>query len=171
MDKVRLYYPLNRFVGKSNFTGRSIKDKIGRKLGYWQLRLTEIQKEHNIDRTRKHSEIVFYKGDQWFSIPHDFVLYILKNKVKILRTYFLTNAPDEIFLPTLAMNSDFKHRIKNDCLRMIDWNRGNPYEFRYSDLEELRCTDKFFVRKVSFEKDPELINALSDMIHEQNDKE
>ena len=166
LDKIRYYYPLLAFVGKGEFRGNTIKDKFGRKLGYWQLRLTEIQRDNKVDRTRKHKGITFYKGDQWFSITHDFVEAILEKKNKILRSYFWTDGADEIFIQTLAMNSIFAKRVKNSSLREIDWQKGTPYEYRYSEIEELKSSENLFVRKVSFERDPNLIDALTKHIHD-----
>lgn len=164
--KIQFYYPLLRLVGKCQFTGSGIKDKIGRKLAHWQLRLTEFQNTHNVDRTRKYNDIVFYKGDQWFSITHDFAKYVLRYKCQIIRMFFWTNCPDEIFISTLAMNSPYKNRIKNQSLRRIDWERGNPYEFCLKDIGELRKSNDLFVRKVSYERNPDLVEALIKHIHE-----
>lgn len=165
--KVKMYYPLLRFVGKGALTGNGLRDKLSRKLGYWQSSLNAFQEKHNVDRTKKSAGAVFYKGDQWFTITHDFALYILENKSRILRTYFLTNGPDEIFMQTLAMNSRFANRVKNDSLRQIDWLRGNPYEYRLTDLDELKASDKLFARKISYYVDPELVDSLSRYIHEK----
>ena len=44
---------------------------------------------------------------------------------------------DEVFLHTLAWNSDFKDSILNDALRYIDWKRGRPYTFRVEDFDAL----------------------------------
>ncbi len=167
-DKIKLFYPFHRFVGKGFFDGNSSRDKVGRKLAYWQLRLTEIQKAHNINRIKKYN-IKFYKGDQWFSITHDFAEYVLGKQKEIIRMYFLTDAPDEIFMPTLAMNSVFAERVMNDSLRLIDWQRGTPYEFRLSDLDELKSSEAFFARKISFENDPILVEALIEHLHKMKE--
>ncbi len=162
--KLKIYYPLLGIVGKGYFEGNSLKAKIGRKLGIWQRSLDHYQEAHNVDRTRKNKDIVFYKGDQWFSITHDFAEYVLKHKSQILKTYSMTNGPDEIFMATAAMNSSFSHRVVNNSFREIDWERGTPYEFKLSDLEELKSSDKLFARKILYSKEPELVEALSEYI-------
>ena len=160
MFKLKYYYPLLRFVGKGVFKGTSLRDKMGRKLGYWQLRLTEIQEKKNIDRTKKHPDIDYYKGDNWFSIPHDFAIYILSLEKEIMKLFGLTAGSDEIFMQTMAMRSKFSDRVENNCLRKIDWNRGTPYEFTYEDLSELLESDAFFARKISYERQPLLVETL-----------
>ncbi len=165
--KIQFYYPLLRFVGKGDFTGNSINAKFGRKLAYLQLRLTELQNSHKVDRTRKYRDDFFYKGDQWFSITHDFATYVLNFKKQIMRMYFITDCPDEIFLSTLAMNSPYKERIMNKSLRKIDWERGQPYEFELSDLEELKESQDLFVRKVSYNRNSDLVEALIRYIHKE----
>ena len=166
--KLKIYYPLLRFVGKGDFVGNGLRDRLGRKLGYWQSLLNDFQESHNFDRIKKYRNVVFYKGDQWFTITHDFASYVIENKNRILKTYYLTNGPDEIFMQTLALNSKYAARVNNNSLRHIDWLRGNPYEYRMTDLDELKSSDKLFVRKISCSTDPELVEALSKYIHESN---
>ncbi|MCR5747048.1 MAG: beta-1,6-N-acetylglucosaminyltransferase [Lachnospiraceae bacterium] len=165
LKKIRLYYPLMRYVGKGVFEGNTIHDKIGRKLGYWQLRFTEIQEDHHVDRTRRYKDLVFYKGDQWFTITHDFAQYVLSRKREILWTYFLTDGADEIFLSTLAMNSGFACKVKNTSLREIDWKRGEPYEYTKDDLDMLKSSNALFARKISYDNSPELVEGLINHLH------
>ena len=79
--------------------------------------------------------------------------------------YRLTNASDEIAINTLAMNSGFSRSVNGISLRNIDWFRGNPYEFKVSDLNELKNSDEFFARKISFNDEPLLVNMLIENIH------
>ncbi|MCR5670824.1 MAG: beta-1,6-N-acetylglucosaminyltransferase, partial [Butyrivibrio sp.] len=151
MYKLRRFYPLLRFVGKD-----------GKRFGYRQTRLNEFQDRHGIDRTAKYRDITWYKGDQWFSITHDFSVYLLSRRKDIMKMFYLTNGPDEMFVQTIAMNSEFAERVKNDSLRKIDWRRGSPYEFTYNDLEELKGAKELFARKLSYEKEPELLKAVLD---------
>ena len=165
MVKVQFYYPFLKFVGKSTPKGRGIRDKIKRKFGYWQQRLLEIQRDVGIDRTKVHKNIVFYKGDNWFSITHDLVEYLLAHQSKIYSLFFWTNGPDELFIQTLAMGSFFSDRVRFNSLREIDWGRGEPYEYTINDLELLIKSDALFVRKISYERNPELVEALKLYLH------
>ena len=161
--KLKYYYPLIRFVGKGYFSGRGIKNRILRRLGYWQMDLQNFQERIGIDRLD--GSFVNYKGDQWFSITHDFAGYILANRRQILRRYRLTSGPDEFFIPTLAMHSDFADRVRNNSLREIDWKRGTPYEYTIDDLNMLKNSKALFARKISYDNDPALVDALIEHLH------
>ena len=158
--KIKYYFPLLWIVGKGGFTGPGKKQKILRKIGDYQDRLLKLQKKLGVDRTKKYKNLVFNKGSKWFSITHELAEYVLTQKRSILKMYRLTNAPDEIFLSTLVMNSKFKDRVKSDSLREIDWERGDPYEYRMSDIEELKGSKNLFARKVSYDREPGLVNEM-----------
>ncbi len=80
----------------------------------------------------------------------------------------MTNGPDEFFVPTLVMNSKFAGRVVNTSLREIDWDRGQPYEYTIEDLKMLESSDNFFARKLSYDKNPELVDALIEFLHGKN---
>ena len=102
-------------------------------------------------------DVRLYKGPNWFSITDSFLSYVIKHKASILKRFNHTLCPDEIFLQTELMNSDFKDFIYdiNDqfhsCMRLIDWHRGSPYVWRSKDFEELMSSDRLFARKFSSE--------------------
>ena len=58
------------------------------------------------------------------------------------------------------MNSKYKESIDNNCLRYIDWHRGNPYIFQITDFDELCKSDKLFARKFSYERYPEIVKKI-----------
>ncbi len=161
--KIRYYYPLMRIVGKGEFDGPGKKKALLRKFGEWQWWLVKFQERKGINRLK--DDVTYYKSSQWFSITHDFVEYILANKNRILRKYRLTNTPDEFFVIDLAMNSHFAGRVKNNNLREIDWERGTPYEYTCDDLERLEASDAFFARKISFDRNPDLVKGLICHLH------
>ncbi|RHL12616.1 MULTISPECIES: beta-1,6-N-acetylglucosaminyltransferase [Bacteroides] len=110
-------------------------------------------------------EVEFRKGSQWFSITHNFCLYLLKKKPFVLRRFRYTLCPDEIFVQTLLWNSPFKKNIYNiednniGSMRLIDWNRGDPYTWKIQDYTELVNSDKLFARKFSSQEE-ELIKLI-----------
>ncbi len=159
--KIKYYYPLMRWLGRGEFPGPGKKKALLRKLVYYNWQFLETQRKHGIDRTKKYPDIEFVKGDNWCSITDDFARFLISKEKTILKMYRFTNAPDEIYLPTLAYNSKYRNRIAGSSLRHIDWNRGNPYEFQNADVDELK-NDKnsFFARKVSFSNQPELVRNL-----------
>ncbi len=163
--KIKYYYPLMRWVGRGYFEGPGKKRAFLRKMVQFNWWLVDRQREHGVDRTKKHPDIQFVKGDNWCSITDDFARYVVANERQILDMYRFTDAPDEIYLQTLAVNSDFKSRIAGESLRLIDWKRGNPYEFVYTDLAELKNTETaLFARKISYVNEPQLVRGLMEHI-------
>ena len=110
-------------------------------------------------------EVEFRKGSQWFSITHNFCLYLLEKKSFVLQRFRYTLCPDEIFVQTLLWNSPFKKNIYHieenhiGSMRLIDWNRGNPYTWKMQDYTELTNSDKLFARKFSSQEE-ELIKLI-----------
>lgn len=121
-----------------------------------------VQKMVHFDRKQ---EVEFRKGSQWFSITHNFCLYLLEKKPFVLRRFRYTLCPDEIFVQTLLWNSSFKKNIYNiednniGSMRLIDWNRGDPYTWKIQDYTELVNSNKLFARKFSSQEE-ELIKLI-----------
>ena len=139
-----------------------------RKFVGFQYKFMLYQEKHGIDRLKKLEGMEFYKGHQWFSITHNLAEYIIQNERKLQKIYHLTNGSDEIAIPTLAMNSVFHDRVKDSELREIDWLRGSPYEYTLDDLEELKNSKAFFARKISYNREPLLVNKIIEHIHDTN---
>ncbi len=164
-DKVKYSYPLLKYVGRGDSKGNGIRNKLVRKLGYYQWKYTEYQRKRGTDRTKRFTGIRIYKGIQWFSITHDFAEYLIAKEPLIKKMFRLSNGPDEFFVPTICMNSEFKDRIKNYAFRQIDWIRGGPYSYTYADHDELVSCDAFFARKVSYNNEPLLVEKILEKIH------
>ena len=119
-----------------------------------------------IDRTRLNPDIQFKKGGAWFSLTEDFVQYILSKEEWIMSTFQSTYCCDEVFLQTLLWNSEYRDRLfcpgegESESMRLIDWNRGNPYVFRKNDFEELISSKCMWARKFDDEVDSEIIDLL-----------
>lgn len=43
---------------------------------------------------------------------------------------------------------------------VIDWDRGNPWVWKYADLEQLKASPCMFARKFDIEKEPELVHEI-----------
>lgn len=161
MYKVQYYFPLMRFVGRGYHDGPGKKKAFLRWLTTQEWKNIDRQRARGVDRTKKYPGITFYKGDNWFSIPDDFARYLVANKRQIKKMFSMTNGPDEFVMQTMALNSQFKERVKNESLRAIDWKRGNPYEYKLEDYNELIEKKEFFARKISYVNEPLLVNKLS----------
>ena len=171
MYKVQYYFPLMRFVGRGYHDGPGKKKAFLRWLTTQEWKNIDRQRARGVDRTKKYPGITFYKGDNWFSIPDDFARYLVANKRRIKKMFAMTNGPDEFVMQTMALNSQFKERVKNESLRDIDWNRGNPYEYKLEDYNELIEKKEFFARKISYVNEPLLVNKLSQKLTGKCDKQ
>lgn len=146
--KVSRYYFLTRHLKRSHSPWHAVAAPLH------NLALL-VQKAFGL---RRRHEVEFRKGAQWFSITHGFCRYLIGHKDFVLRRFRHTLCPDEIFVQTLLWNSPFRNRIYNaeddntGNMRLIDWQRGNPYTWRDEDWEELRQSDKLFARKFSGEQ-------------------
>lgn len=99
---------------------------------------------------------VFSKGCNWWSITTYLAENLVKEKYSILSKYRYTLCADEIFLQTFVMeNVLFSQKLYdvNDeyrgCLRLVDWERGNPYVWKKEDINTLLSSPALFARKFS----------------------
>ncbi len=120
---------------------------------------------------RRHAKTEFKKGSVWVSITEEFCTYLVGRKQHILKSYRKMLCADEIFLQTELWNSPFRKNIiltgdlSEESLRLIDWERGNPYVWQDKDLEELKQSDCLFARKFSA-ANSQLIQGLQDFTKE-----
>ncbi|MDO4967207.1 MAG: beta-1,6-N-acetylglucosaminyltransferase [Candidatus Saccharibacteria bacterium] len=137
-----------------------------------------LQKIFKVDRSY-HSYHSYQYGAQWFSITSDFAEYVLSKKAEIKRKFRYTNCCDEVFLQTILINSRFKDSLYlkdfsdnyNSIMRLIDWNRGNPYVFRVDDFKELANSKMMFARKFDEAIDWRIIDKLYNYIMEKKREE
>jgi len=158
-DRVKYYYPLQRL----NIRNRALRTGL--------RRATILLERPFVNRCRGYGEnFIWQKGSQWWSITHDFAVYLLSREDWIRKTFRSTFCSDEIFTQTVIMNSPFRSTLFTEeasddhrsCLRYIDWTRGKPYCFRDSDTEELLHTgeDYLFARKFNYATDPRVVDTL-----------
>jgi len=148
------------------------QDLIGRDaspLRYRQQQILEKQRKLNIQRNKN---IAFQKGTHWFTISDELIKYVLSKKKWISKVFSFTLCADEIFLQTVIINSEYKKRLyysKFDdnyraVCRLIDWKRGEPYVYRYTDVDEIRNSPMLFARKFNCEVDREVIEYIAEKI-------
>lgn len=156
--KVRYYYLFNEHL----------KDKHS-----WKHRLTTpvrkislvIQKALFLRRRGKRD---WRKGSVWVSITEDFCAYLVSRMPQVLALYRYLLCADEIFLQTELWNSPFRERVElsgsleEESMRLIDWQRGYPYVWKYEDVDELRQSSCLFARKFSG-NDTRLLEAVTQM--------
>lgn len=99
----------------------------------------------------------FSKGCNWWSITGKLAKAVVAHKDEIACLYRYTLCSDEIFLQTFISqhSDDFVIYDNKDeyrgCLRLIDWERGNPYVWKPEDIDELMASEALFARKFSEE--------------------
>ena len=149
----------HKFYGKAG----SAKDILG-------ALSAKSQKLLGVDKTKKYGDIIFQKGRNWFSITHGLAKLVVEKESWIQEVFGHSVCGDELFLQTVARNSEFADKICNPNTmptvpdtRHIDWERGsnnNPYIFRESDYEELMNSSALFARKFDLNIDKKIVEKL-----------
>lgn len=149
----------HKFYGKAG----SAKDILG-------ALATKGQKILGVDKTRKYGDIIFQKGRNWFSITHGLAKLVVEKEDWIWDVFSQSVCGDELFLQTVARNSEFADKICNPNTmpeipdtRHIDWERGcnnNPYIFRENDYEELKQAKSLFARKFDLNVDKKIVEKI-----------
>ena len=131
---------------------------------------TKLQRFMGINRLKNEENVIFQKGRNWFSITHGLAKLVVDKEEWIRRIFEKTVCGDEVFLQTVARNSEYAEKICNPNTmpeipdtRLIDWARGNnnnPYLFRETDLEELKNSSALFARKFDLNIDKKIVEKL-----------
>ena len=156
LSRVKYYH---RYYGKAG----SLKDILG-------AMETKMQKLLGVNRLKFEKNTVFQKGRNWFSISHGLAKLVVEKEDWIRRVFAKTVCGDELFLQTIARNSEYAEKICNPNTmpeipdtRLIDWGRGsnnNPYVFRETDYEELKSSKALFARKFDLTIDKKIVEKL-----------
>lgn len=176
-NRVQYYYPFQNFEFQWNFTKKHPVKKI------WNTFFIPLQRLFRVNRC-KNMKIGY--GSNWFSITDDFVKYILDNEHEIQKTYKYSFCADEIFIQTLAINSQFTDRIflkkgindkisdRQGNLRYINWWNGNPHIWTSNDKDELlqaRDRGYLFSRKFDIDIDKKIIDFIVKIVFTESENE
>ena len=155
LQRVRYYHfapgrrnLFNRFITKAETV-------IGRMLGINRIKGKKIQ-----------------RGSQWFSVTGEFAKYLISQKSFVFKQFKHTFIPDEFFVQTVMINSDFaknlhSKKFDNDhraCMRYIDWTRGHPFVFTSGDYDELMNSGCLFARKFSISQDDKIVKKITSTV-------
>lgn len=144
-----------------NLRGKSFLAKC-EKILHWGI--TQTQKVLRIKRSTREFPVLV-KGANWCSLPQDAVEYILSKEIYIRKRFKYTYAADEVYKAIILYNSPFRERFYNTeeeyegCMRLVDFKRGNPYEWQMKDWDEIVASDKLIARKF-IAKNMDLINRI-----------
>lgn len=122
-----------------------------------------IQKLFSINRI-KTNPYSLYKGSNWFSITHDFAIYLLGKQHQIFKYFGYSIGADEVFLQSIIMSSEYAESAFLDNLRYVDWSEsdlpGAPKTLGMQDYDSILNSGKLFARKFSTHKDEKVILRL-----------
>lgn len=135
---------------------------LGKILTGMDLISIDIQKMLRIDRLK--GSLKIYKGSNWFSITDNFVSYLLSREEEINKLVKYSLCADESFIQTIIMDSPFKNSLAETNMRLIDWERGEPYTYQLGDFPELLNSDMLFARKFDEKNDFKIVQELSNHI-------
>ena len=106
-----------------------------------------------MDRVRSYGREILC-GSQWVSVTDAFVKYLLSNEEEIREFFFQGVAADELYKQTICRNSEFYEKVyPGGSMRLIDWERGDPYTWTENDIDEITRSDAMFIRKVTQKND------------------
>lgn len=160
MDRISRYY-----FGQNN---RNEKKTTLRLLHVLDLIINDLL-PRLIPAQRKRTTLftTFYGGSGWWSLNRHTVGWLLayfKSHPKALRFFKTVYIPIECTFHTILINSELKKTVCNDNKRYIDWSRskmGSPTVFDELDYIMLKESNKFFARKIDFEKGRRLYEMFS----------
>lgn len=124
-----------------------------------------LQRALGVDRIK---DLKVQRGSQWFSVTGDFAKYLVSQKSFVFKQFKNTVIPDEFFVQTVMINSDFAENLYSKsfdddhaaCMRCIDWTRGHPYTFKSEDYDELMNSGCLFARKFSMLEDKKIVKRI-----------
>ena len=148
------------------------KDLIGRKRGLVPGLLRRANdgfiKLQKLAGFKRPQRIPPYKGTNWFSITDDLAQYVVSQDALVKKQFYYSHCADEVFLQSLAMAAPCRDTIINNCLRAIDWDRGDPYVFRQEDVEDLLASPNLFGRKFDSSVDAPAIDQIAAHLSSRN---
>lgn len=157
LDRIKYYYFFQQILGRET----SI-------LFYPLYRMNDLflslQKKLHINRLKKR-KLNITKASQWISIDNDLMSLILSQKKTVHKLFKFSLCSDELFVPTIIDNSEFRDCICEDYKRLIDWKRGGPYTFTSEDYNEIVTSNNFFVRKLDEKKDFKIVEKIYDYVN------
>jgi hypothetical protein len=156
-DRIQYFYFLQEKIGHQR--GRNVLYQLNRV----SLKLQELLGINRIKTTKP----FFRKGCTWFSITHNLANFVVSQEEMVRKVYKYTQCADEIFIHTLAWNSDFRENIQDNSLRFIDWKRGRPYILRSDDFDLLMKSDAFWARKFSESVDALIVEKIFNHLIDQ----
>lgn len=129
-----------------------------------------VQKIMNLDRLRR-EDLIIKKGCAYFSITEGMVKEIINNETRIKKLLNHTICCDEVFVQTVAYNSNYKDKIfdlNNEwegSMRELAWPSNvqgdHPgWNFSMKDLNYLLCSNRLFAMKFESPDGVDVIKSI-----------
>ena len=119
-------------------------------------------------RRRLPGALVPYGGGAYWCLAKpvvDYVVGLVDERPELVRFFRRVLIPDELFFPTVIMNSSHRDSIVNDNLRYIDWSREPaPAVLGVGDLDAMLGSEKLFARKFDETIDRRVLELLDEAI-------
>lgn len=165
IDRVKYHHLFLKNIRSRN----KYKRVLSQKMHSIVLRVQKLFKYTRISG----NEDLFYYGANWFSITDELARYVVSQEEFIWKHFKNTICADELFLQTVVHNSKFYKNLylyEDDnyaqIMRAIDWKRGEPYNYRESDFDELMNSGMLFARKFSCGTDQKIVDMIYDKVRE-----
>lgn len=119
-------------------------------------RIVNFQKKLGFKRRAVKSSIMLYGGETWWSLTRNAVKYVIdytEESPYLYNRMKHTFCSEEIYIPTVLMNSHFINKVDINHLRYIDWNDRNgnfPANLDMTDVKKIENNRFFFARKFVF---------------------
>ena len=137
----------------------------GKQYAKWNKRLLNLQRKLGVRRSTDGYFTQLYYGSTYWSLTRatlESVIDFTKSHPAFLRRMRATFCAEELYIPSVMMNSVHSGSVVNDNLRYIDWGTfksGSPRTLDLSDADAVLKSGKLFARK--FE------SGLSDLLREK----
>ena len=169
-QRVKTIYLFNESYGKFS--------KIDMKLANFTTKFSDFQNKIGFDRFRKFN-LEIRKGFCLWSIPNDFLEYLLEKEKLVHKIFKYSYCCDEIYIQTLAYNSKFRDRINFDKEQKYSTSKwystwslkeGRPgHYFRFEDIPNIINSDCLFARKFTGQEGLAIIMTLKKHIEVSNE--
>lgn len=156
------------------FSESGIKDGVRAKILYGvQKSYNQIQSLLGVNLFKKYG-MVYKKGIAYWSITEDFARYLIENEKIVEQMLCNSICGDEVFVQTLAYNSDFRNRIYSlsdeweGSMREIAWEHFGcrpGHNFKYDDLNFLLMSNKCFALKFEGPDGMRIIDGLKNKLY------
>ena len=113
--------------------------------------------------TKQLPSLELYGGSVYSSLHREFVEWMLKDKSAhdLLNSLRHTTCAEEVYIPTLIMNSPYRSKCINRNLRYDDWSVHPAPKFLHTnDFDRIVNSNSLFCRKVDSTKSQDLLDRL-----------